>query len=113
VSNFDTLEEGRRKKLPRFAQDYMQNLENRIRELEGLQVKREKTAVSFGWTMTVGEQGYLPQATSVRFDLGVDGVIECYRRPVGQRFVLDVHTLNHGLRIEPVASNSIRITEEP
>ena len=63
--------------------------------------------------MVAGEQGYLPQSTSVRFDLGVDGIIECYRRPVGQRFVLDVHTLNHVLRIEPVASNSIRITEGP
>jgi len=113
MSCYDTLDEGRRKKLPRFAQDYIQHLENRIRELEGIQTKQEKTAVAFGFTMKCDEEGYLPNHTSVRFDLGVDGVVECYRRPIGKRFVLDVHTLRRGLLIEPCASNSIRIIEEP
>ena len=109
MSTYDTLDDERRKKLPKFAQDYMCGLENRIRELENLQHQTGKTAISFGWTMKTDEEGYIPEHSNVRFNLGVDGEIECYRRKIGQRFVLDVHGNRHSIRILPVASNVVHI----
>ena len=113
MSSYDTLDETRRKKLPRFAQDYMAGLEARIRELEGLQVRQEKTAVSFGFTMKCDEEGYLPEHSNVRFDLGKNGVVECYRRKTNGQLVLDVHGNSNAIMLFPQASNSVYITEEP
>ena len=107
------MDDDRINKLPKWAQNHIEKMICRIRELEGLQTRQEKTAVSFGFTLKCDEEGYLPEHTSVRFDLGVDGVIECYRRKTGNRFVLDIHGLRNGIIVQPVASNVVHITEEP
>ena len=111
----DKEAEGRLPTLPKWAQSYITGMHHRIRDLEGLQQLQKPTAVLFGWTMKGSEHGYIPDNTTVSFDLGKNGVINCYRRKVpkkvGEEFMLEVSSTGHELLVLPYACNMVRIVE--